>query len=252
MKFFTGWLSAAALILAATAANAQAPANRAARAPFTAVSDFEGPYGAPEAPPPPRYGFGYGYERAPVLIPAGEVYAVLREGGFSPLGAPRLRGLVYTIAVIDRRGDDGRLVIDARNGRIIRFDPAFGMGRGWGPRWGQGPDQGYDQDAVAPYGPQGALLPPPTVIRAAPRPPAAIPHVASRSVPLPKAAPPRGDAPAAARPAEPAPQTHPAQQAAAVQAKPAEAPATTSTIGQAKAAPTILPTGEMPPAQGLD
>ena len=64
----------------------------------------------------------------PGLLPLTEVYAVLRENGFSPLGIPRLRGFVYTIAVIDRGGEDGRLVIDARNGRIIRFMPAYGMG----------------------------------------------------------------------------------------------------------------------------
>ena len=52
----------------------------------------------------------------------------MRENGFSPLGVPQQRGLFYTIAVIDRRGDDGRLVIDARNGRIVRFMPAYRMG----------------------------------------------------------------------------------------------------------------------------
>ena len=53
---------------------------------------------------------------------------MLRDNGFSPLGIPRLRGFVYTIAVIDRGGEDGRLIIDARNGRIIRFMPAYRMG----------------------------------------------------------------------------------------------------------------------------
>jgi hypothetical protein len=253
MKFFTGCVAAAVLALATTAAQAQVPA----RGAMIAVSDFDGPYAPGEAapPPPPRYGYGYGYEErgpAPVLLPATEVYAVLRENGFSPLGIPRLRGGVYTIAVIDRRGDDGRLVIDARDGRILRFMPAADA-------YGMAP--AYEERAVAPYGPQTAL-PPPTVVRnGPPRPPASIPHVASRAVPLPKAAPPRGEAPvAAAKPAEPAPQqaqapqAQPAQQTAAVQAKPVEATpqATASTIGQAKPAPTILPTQDMPAAQGLD
>ncbi|MCP3473043.1 hypothetical protein NLM33_22250 [Bradyrhizobium sp. CCGUVB1N3] len=261
MKLFTGWVAAAACALAVSAADAQVLANGALRGPATAVSDFDGrPYGPPEAPPPRPYGYGYGYERAPTpaLLPATEVYAVLRENGFSPLGIPRLRGLVYTIAVIDRRGDDGRLVIDARDGRILRFVPAFGPGFGMGPA--------YDEGAVAPYGPQGAL-PPPTVIRsAAPRPPAPIPHVASRSIPVPKAAPPRGETPAAAaKPASPEPQqaqapqaqpaqAQPSQQAAAVQPKPAEAApqAAAPSVGQAKPAPTILPTQDMPAAQGLE
>lgn len=248
MKFFTRCVAAAALALAASAGHAQVPASGIGA--VIAVSDFDGPYAPPEvAPPPPRYGHGYGFEErgpAPALLPATEVYAVLRENGFSPLGIPRLRGSVYTIAVIDHRGDDGRLVIDARDGRIIRFMPAADA-------YGMAP--GYDERAVAPYGPQSAL-PPPTAIRnGPPRPPASIPHVASRAVPLPKAAPRRAETPvAAAKPAEPVAQqaqaTQPAQQTAAAPTKPVDAAAPTA--GQVRPAPTILPTQEMPPAQGLD
>jgi hypothetical protein len=255
MKFFTGCVAAAALALAATAAQAQVPARGISGGAMIAVSDFDGPYGPPA---PPRYGYGY-EERgpAPALLPATEVYAVLRENGFSPLGIPRLRGAVYTIAVIDRRGDDGRLVIDARDGRIIRFMPAADA-------YGMAP--AYEEPSVAPYRPQSAL-PSPTMVRGGPpRPPAPIPHVASRAVPLPKAAPPRAETPvAAAKPAEPAThqaqvpqiqasQPQPAQQTAAVQAKPAEAApqAVAPTAGQAKPSATILPTQEMPAAQGLD
>jgi hypothetical protein len=260
MKFFTGCVAAAALALAASTAQAQVPANGIAGGATIAVSDFDAPYAPPDAapPPPPRYGYGYGYEeRGAALLPATEVYAVLRDNGFSPLGIPRLRGSVYTISVIDRRGDDGRLVIDARDGRIIRFMPAADA-------YGMAP--AYEQPTVAPYGPQSAL-PPPTVVRGGPpRPPASIPHVARRTVPLPKAAPQRGETPvAAAKPAEPAvqqaqapqaqaPQAQPAQQTAAVQAKPAEAApqAAAPTVGQTKPAATILPTQDMPAAQGLD
>lgn len=248
MKFFTGCVAAAALALAATAAQAQVPASGRSGGAMIAVSDFDGPYGPGEAmpPPPPRYGYE---DRgpAPALLPATEVYAVLRENGFSPLGIPRLCGAVYTIAVIDRRGDDGRLVIDARDGRIIRFMPAADA-------YGMAP--AYEEPSVAPYRPQSAL-PPPTMVRGGPpRPPAPIPHVASRTVPLPKAAPQRVETPVAAtKPAEPtAQQAQPAQQTAAVQAKPAEAApqAAAPTVGQAKPSATILPTQEMPAAQGLD
>lgn len=252
MKFFTGCVAAATLALAATAAQAQVPGSGISGGTMIAVSDFDGPYGPGEAapPPPPRYGYGYGYmDRgpAPALLPATEVYAVLRENGFSPLGIPRLRGAVYTIAVIDRRGDDGRLVIDARDGRIIRFMPAADA-------YGMAP--AYEEPSVAPYRPQSAL-PPPTMVRGGPpRPPAPIPHVASRTVPLPKTAPPRAKTPvAAAKPAEQTAQpAEPAQQTAAVQAKPAEAApqAAAPTVGQAKPSATILPTQDMPAAQGLD
>ncbi|QQN63773.1 hypothetical protein JIR23_30455 [Bradyrhizobium diazoefficiens] len=246
MKFFTGCVAAATLALAANAARAQVPARDISGGAMIAVSDFDGPYAPPEAAPPPlpRYGYGYDHEGrgpAPALLPATEVYAVLRDNGFSPLGIPHLRGAVYTIAVIDRRGDDGRLVIDARDGRILRFMPAADA-------YGMAPI--YEEPAVVPYRPQSAL-PPPTLVRSGPpRPPAPIPHVASRTVPLPKMAPHRGEAPVvAAKPAEQTtPQAQAPQQTAAVQAPQAAAP----TVGQAKPAATILPTQEMPAAQGLD
>ena len=128
MKLFTGWVVSAGLVFTATAANAQMQAPyQVDRSPYTAVSDVGGPYAAmpPEAPRAgaPYYGPAYG----PTLLPPNEVYAVLRDNGFSPLGIPRQRGLFYTIAVIDRGGDDGRLVIDARTGRIVRFTPAYRM-----------------------------------------------------------------------------------------------------------------------------
>jgi hypothetical protein len=160
-----------------------------------------------------------------------------------PLGIPRQRGLVYTISVIDRGGDDGRLVIDARSGRILRFIPASRMG------------DDFNDDLTGSYGSVGAL-PPVSAVRGPPRPPATVPHVASRTpvVPMPRAAPPRaGEAkPLAAQPAP-----VPTQQSAAVQAKPAnpQTPpqvAAPATIEPKPAAPQIQPTQEMPKVQGLE
>lgn len=223
MKLFTGWVVSAGLVLAATGAQAQMLAPHEG---YTAVSDVSGPYAAmpPEAPVG-RYGYG------PALLPPAEVYTVVRESGFSPLGIPQQRGLVYTISVIDRGGDDGKLVIDARTGRIIRFMPANRMG------------DNFNDDLNITYGAPGPL--PPTNVRGVPRPPRSIPHVASRTVPVPKASP---------LAAKPAPE--PTQQSAAV-AKPAETPtvppAVAPTVGQAKpSAPSIQPTQEMPAAQGLE
>jgi hypothetical protein len=205
--------------------------------PATVVSDVGGPYAAmpPEAPVP-----GYG----PRLLPAIEVYTIVRENGFSPLGIPRQRGLVYTIAVIDRGGDDGRLVIDARTGRIIRFMPAYRMG------------DNYNEDLMGSYGPAGPL-PPVRAVRGPPRPPLGIPRVASRtpSVPTPKPLPhavaePKPVAPVAAAPA-PIPAPAPAQQSAAAQPAPAAAPAAAAPV-EAKPSAQIQPTQEMPKAQGLD
>src|SRR6201995_3437472 len=91
-------------------------------------------------------------------MPPQEVYAVLRDNGFSPLGVPHQRGMVYFIAAVDRGGTDGRLVIDARNGRILRFTPSYG---GYGPGPYVGP---FEPDQMPGYGPETSL-PPPTVVR---------------------------------------------------------------------------------------
>ena len=261
MKLFTGWVLAAGLVLAGTTAQAQV------QSPYSRVSDFGGPYS--EAPnyreegyrggpyyapppaampaPPPRYGYGDGYAPAPALLPAHEVYNIIREAGFSPLGIPRQRGYVYTIAVIDRGGEDGRLVIDARNGQIIRFTPAWRMSGSFGGAY----------NSV--HGRLGPMPPEVTELRGAPRPPGPVPRVASRTVPVPKPNPLTANA--APEPAKPAAQTvaKPAaapatQQAAVAQAKPADAAPAPATVGQAEAkpAPSILPTQEMPKAQGLN
>ena len=237
MKLFTGWVVSAGLVVTAAAANAQvltpqvlAPYETGG-SPYRVVTDVEGPYTAmPQEVPAPGY--------RPGLLPPTEVYTILRESGFLPLGIPQQHGLVYTISVIDRSGDDGRLVIDARTGRIIRFMPAYRMGGN------------FNHALAATYGPVGP--PPVSAVRGPPRPPASVPHVASRtfSVPMPRAAPPRaGEAkPLAAKPAP-----EPAQQSAAVQAKPADAQAAAPAIVEAKpAAPQIQPTQEMPKVQGLE
>ena len=237
MKVFTGWVMSAGLVFTAAAANAQILAPNEISGPsYAVVSDIEGPYAAmPPEVPAPRSG--------PILLPPREIYMVVRESGFAPLGNPQQRGLVYTIAVIDRDGDDGRLVIDARSGRIIRFMPAYQMG------------DNYDAAVTATYGPVGPL-PPLSHIRGVPRPPRPIPRVASRtpSVPTPKPPPPRAGEvkPLAAQPA-----AEPAQQSAAVQPKPADAPATPQAVAPAAVeakptAPQILPTQEMPKVQGLE
>jgi hypothetical protein len=241
MKFFTGSL-AAGLVLLAGSAQAQVPG------PYVAASDVEAPYAVAPRPVPgpshvpgPSFEAGPRYGNGPSLLPSTEVYSVLRDNGFSPLGIPRLRGFVYTIAAIDRGGADGRLIIDARNGRIIRFLPAYRMG-----------GDNYYEEQSALHGsfmaqpPQTQALQQgqaPDQVQAAPRPPRPA-HVASRTVPMPKASP------IAAKPA-------PIQQAAAPapKAKSAEvqaaAPVTTGSVA-AKPVPQIAPTQDMPNAQGLE
>ncbi|NOJ48633.1 hypothetical protein [Bradyrhizobium archetypum] len=246
MKLFTGSL-AAGLILLAGGAQAQVPGR------YTAASDFDAPYAvAPPVVHGPRYAPGpdyvpgpqYGYAPGPGLLPSTEVYSVLRDNGFSPLGIPRLRGFVYTISAIDRSGEDGRLVIDARNGRIIRFVP-----------YRTGDNFYEDQSALR--APPAAPVPqanteaqvqavtPAAPFQAAPRPSKPPAQLASRTVPMPKASP------IAAKPT-PAP----VQQATAPAPKPTEVqaaagPAATGSI-PATPAPQIAPTQDMPNVQGLE
>ncbi|HEX4860061.1 MAG TPA: hypothetical protein VFV07_02410 [Rhizomicrobium sp.] len=247
MKMLRGWTVSAALVLAATVANAQGAPQATSRPGYVAASDFSGPYAdVPPGPPVAAYGpreYGpaeYGPSAAPPLMPPREVYLVLRENGFSPLGVPRLRGMFYNIAVIDRRGDDGHLVIDARDGRIVRFMPAYRMGsrfedgRPYLHGYGYGP---------APMNYQGGP----------PRPPLAVPREASRTaplVPVPKAAPLRtsDEKVLVEKPA-----TQPLQQSAAVQGRAADAPPQSAAVIDAKPpAPSILPTQPMPKVQDLE
>ncbi|MDP3076906.1 hypothetical protein [Bradyrhizobium sp.] len=244
MKLFTGWiLSAGLMLVAAGAANAQVLAPyEAGRSPYRVVSDIGGPYAAmpPEARVP-----GYG----PRLLPPHEVYTVLREGGFSPLGIPVRRGFVYAISVIDRGGEDGRLVIDARTGRILRFLPANRMG------------DNFDDGLTTTYGPPSAAD-----VRGEPRPTRGAPKVASRTTVVPVPKPRAGEtrplaaAPSAAQPARPAAVPPAQQSAAALPAKPADpqttgqtaAPAAAAPVVEARPTPQILPTQDMPKAQGLE
>jgi hypothetical protein len=247
MKLFTGWVMSAGLVLTAATANAQTLAPyETGELPYAGVSDIDGPYaGMPPEAPAPRY--------RPILLPPSEINAIVRDSGFSPLEIPQQRGLVYTLAVIDRgSGDDGRLVVDARSGRIVRFMPAYRMG------------DNPNEDLRMRYGPAGPLLPV-TAVRGPPRPPLSIPRVASRTpyVPMPKAPPRRagevkplaaGGAPA--QHTAPEQQSAPAQQSAAVEAKPAHTETTPQPAAPAAeaqpATPEIRPTQEMPRVQDLE
>jgi hypothetical protein len=240
----TGWLMSAGLVLAATAANAQTLSPHEIDGPrYAPVSDFDGPYAAmpPEAPHP-RYGAPGPRNGGPMLVPPEELNAVLRENRFSPLGIPKLRGFVYVIPVVDRTGEDGRLVIDARSGQIIRFVPAYRMG------------DRFDQESGGTYGPAGPL-PPIGAAQRVPRPPGSIPYVASRAplVPLPKP-PPRADEvkPLAEKPVAPPPQQSAAVVSKPVDAQPAPQAPAPPAVEAKPAAPPIQPTQEMPKVQGLE
>jgi hypothetical protein len=179
------------------------------------------------------------------MLPPEQVVGVLRSSGFSPLGRITQRGWIYTIAALARTGEDGRLIIDARTGRIIRFIPA----------------QAVDERMMTVYGPPG---PPPATyagydnrrgslldLRHAPRPPGPVPRTAKR--PEPKAA----SRVASPVPGGTVPVQAPASPAEPVAAKPTVAetkPATT--VGSASAPQPLMlklwPTQALPDVQPLE
>jgi len=208
-----------------------------------------GPYGAGPAAAIPSSRYARSGPAARPMLPPDQVMSVLRSGGFSPLGRVTQRGWIYTVAAMDRTGEDGRLIIDARTGQIIRFIPA----------------QAVDERTMAVYGPPG---PPPVAyagyenrrgslldLRHAPRPPVSVPKVSAR--PAPKTAVRNGQPAPAASATGPA-ATAPAQQAVATAAaKPVVAeskPATTVGVAGASAPSTLKlwPTQAMPDVQTLE
>ena len=209
--------------------------------------------GSYAAIPPARY------ERSALaarpMLPPEQVLTVLRSSGYSPLGRVTQRGWIYTIAALDRNGEDGRLIIDARTGQIMRFIPA----------------QAVDERMMAVYGPPG---PPPAAdvryemrrgslldLRHAPRPPVSVPKTAKR--PEPKAAS-RLASPAPGGIATPPQAAPPAQQAAAPSAAGATAAVkpdaaenkSATTVGSASApqssALKLWPTQALPDVQPLE
>ena len=250
MKLFIGWVATSGVLLSAAAADAQVLVPYRIGAAPMVVSDVGGPYAAM-----PREDFGprdFGPRYAPAVLPPRAIDAMAREMGFQPLGAPQQRGVVYTMSAINIDGEDGRLVLDARSGRILRFMPAYRMGDRMG------------EEVVTNYGPAGAMPELPQY-RRAPQP-AVGPKVASRTptaVPLPKKAPVRAVATPAkpvtppvavavppASPATAAPAV-PAEQQAVVQPKPDEVRVIPMTAAPAAAAtpPAAAPTVAAPPVE---
>lgn len=199
------------------------------------------------------------------MLPPSQVMSVLRSTGYSPLGRITQRGWIYTVAALDPRGDDGRLIIDARTGRIMRFIPALDV------------DARLNDRMTEVYGPPG---PPPVLdvprrgalldLQHAPRPPVAVPKTAQR--PAPKAAsrmPQPTSVPAQQQAATPAQQAAAPSAGLPAAAKPApavtvvEKRSATTTVGAATASvpqssepqsstPKLWPTQAMPDVQPLE
>lgn len=159
-------------------------------------------------------------------VPPPEVARILRSTGFSLLGQINRRGWVYTVAVINPRGDDGRLIIDARTGAILRFIPAYAV------------NARLDDQLGAIYGPPG----PPPVLEEVPRgvhPPSAGHKAAERkaAAKLASRIPVNSPLPVRGKPSD-----------ARAEMKPAAAPPGVTTTA---AVPSAPPSDNAPPALKL-
>jgi hypothetical protein len=190
MLFDARWVWRSGLVAAGLIAGVTAHAQTVAAADEIAVPPYaEDAY---MEPPPVVYREEETYTVVPArrpppvevaVLPPREVFAVVRERGFEPMGPARRRGWVYSVSVLDPNGEEGRVVVDARTGRVMRFMPAYAMT----PR--------RSHEIAVRYGRFGQPIEEP---RYAPRPPVrvpysalhhAAPHVASRTpsaVPLPR------------------------------------------------------------------
>jgi hypothetical protein len=225
-----------------------------------------GPYGQGSYAAIPSAGYGRPALDARPVIPPPQIVAILRSTGYSPLGQMTQRGWIYTVAALDPGGDDGRLIIDARTGRIMRFIPAMEVDARLSDRMAMvyGPPGPPPVTAIGYENRRGSLLD----LRRLPRPPAAVPRTAKRSVPnganKPAAASPAQQAAVPAQPSAAAPSA-----VSAAPAKPAPAQTTAenkpaaTTVGAAKPsapqsstpAPAPLhlwPTQAMPDVQTLE
>lgn len=236
--FISGWITTSVttcvVVLGAVAVQAQTLVADEIRTPYppdSMVVPGRGPY----APP------GAVRSSTDEAMPAFEVVRIARATGYEPLGAPVRRNWVYTISAIDPDGYDGRLVLDARTGRIMRFIPA----------------EISDEQVIGAYGPPGLPPPPgpPPVermnARTSLRPPAPVPHVASRTPQAPKTES-KADLKTEPRTVGSSAPPQPSTQARPEDARAEVKPAATARAIEAKPSVQLQPTQDMPPVQGLD
>ena len=209
-----------------------------------------GPYGqGPYAAIPPSYGRPAPDARP--MLPPSQVVAVLRSAGYSPLGRITQRGWIYTVAALDPNGDDGRLIIDARTGRIMRFVPAMEVDATLKDRMARA----YESMAYGPPAPPAPVGQPAYDARHAPspRPHAAAAQAAKRPAPKIASRMPQS-APAAALARQPA--TASAGTAAENKAASVTVGAASTSAAPATPAPSsdvkLWPTQKMPDVQPLE
>ena len=60
---------------------------------------------------------------APGVLPPYEIVTIIRSTGLDPLGRPMRRGAIYALHAIGRDGDEVRVLVNARSGKIVSVTP---------------------------------------------------------------------------------------------------------------------------------
>ncbi len=129
--------------------------------------------------------------QAPGLaLPPYEILTIVRSLDFEPLDEPLRRGATYRLRALDPDGEEVRLVVDARRGRVISVTPIDEPPPGYvrvpdpasvpGPRYASPPpygfrgpailsvpddDEDFDRSPRVIYGPGGGAAPPRPAVR---------------------------------------------------------------------------------------
>lgn len=169
----------------------------------------------------------------PTWVPPREVVRMLRSVGYDVLSRPRLRGPIFSVIVVSPRGEDGRIFVDARDGRLLRFVAGYALtGR-------------TEEEIGLAYNPPG---PPPVSQPRKPQPSPA--KTASRTQTTgiaPSVNPQTGSSGPVARPTAAAPGTLAQPQTQASATRPAD-----TRPADARPSLVIQPTREMPAVLGLE
>jgi len=73
-------------------------------------------------PGPPPYP-GTVYPGEGMILPPYEVAAIVRSTGPEPLGRPVRQGQAYAVRAVDEAGEEVRVIVDARLGRVVKVIP---------------------------------------------------------------------------------------------------------------------------------
>jgi hypothetical protein len=78
-----------------------------------------------QAMPPPPLHPGVVYPAPIALLPPYQAAAIVRSIGLRPVHRPLLRGVIYAVRAVGPTGEEVRVIVDARLGRVVRIVPVM-------------------------------------------------------------------------------------------------------------------------------